>query len=286
MSFAFDATLKDLVRAHAADYLSVFDAPPTVPVSLLNVDLSTVTTAADIVIGLGEPIQEVMHLDFQSSANATKHLDVLVYNALLHRHYRVPVHSILVLLRPQAAHSNTDGTVRYQARPQRGKMDFGYEVVRLWEIPAKALLAGSWGALPLVPLGKLPEGVPLTEGLDEVVQHMIERLRQDAPKDQFRGMVTAAYLLTGLRVPRGVAEYLFRGVSAMHDSDTFLAILDEGQIKGLKEVIFLQGQKRFGSPDEAVRATVASLNDLDRLKFLVERLLDVSSWQELLATPE
>jgi hypothetical protein len=286
MSFAFDATLKDLVRDHAADYLSVFDAPVSGPVSLLNVDLSTVTTAADIVLGLGEPLREIMHLDFQSSANATKHLDVLVYNTLLYRHYQVPVHSILVLLRPQAAHSNTDGTVRYQARPERGKMDFGYEVMRLWEIPTKELLAGSWGSLPLASLGRLPEGVSLAEGLDDVVQQMIARLRQEAPVSQFRKLVTAAYLLAGLRVPRGVGDHLFRGVGAMHESDTFQAILDEGEVRGLKAVILVQGRKRFGPPDEAVRARVASLNDLDRLKVLVERLLDVASWPELLSTPE
>jgi hypothetical protein len=162
MAKTFDVTLKHLVRDHAADYLSVFDAPPTLPVSLLNVDLSTVTTAADLVMGLGDPLQEIMHWDFQSSANATKHLDVLVYNALLHRHYQVPVQSILILLRPQAAHFNTDGTVRYQARPERGKMDFGSEVVRLWEVPAADLLAGSLGSLPLAPLGKLREEVSLT----------------------------------------------------------------------------------------------------------------------------
>jgi len=32
-----------------------------------------------------------------------------VYNALIHAHYHVPVHSIVILLRPQAAHSNLNG---------------------------------------------------------------------------------------------------------------------------------------------------------------------------------
>jgi hypothetical protein len=286
MPLTFDATLKDLVRSHAADYLSVFDAPPTLPVSLLNVDLSTVTTAADVLIGLGEPLREIVHLDFQASANATKHLDVLVYNTLLHRQNQVPVHSIVVLLRPQVAHSNLDGAVRYQARPGRGKMEFGYEVVRLWEIPAKELLAGTLGTLPLAPLGKLPEGASLKDGLTDVVQQLIERLQREAPAEEVRRLLTAAYILTGLRLPRDLARQLFRGVRAMSDSDTFLAILDEGRIDALKKVILMQGRKRFGPPDEAVRATVSALSDLDRLEFLVERLLDVSSWQELFATPE
>ena len=32
---------------------------------VLNVDLSTVTTAADLILGLGEPLEDIIHLDFQ-----------------------------------------------------------------------------------------------------------------------------------------------------------------------------------------------------------------------------
>src|SRR5581483_11790265 len=100
------------------------DQPPAGRLRLLNVDLSTVTTAADLIIGVGDPLAEVIHLDFQSSAAAWKHADILVYNALIHASYHVPVHSIVILLRPQAAHSNLNGVVSYSARSGRGKMDF------------------------------------------------------------------------------------------------------------------------------------------------------------------
>ena len=71
MPLRFDATLKDLGQVSPRGLLAKFDAPPTLPVTLLNIDLSTVTTAADLVFGLGEPLQEIVHLDFQSSASAT-----------------------------------------------------------------------------------------------------------------------------------------------------------------------------------------------------------------------
>src|SRR5262249_55011142 len=48
MSMPFDATLKDLARDSPADHLMAFDRPPAGTVTLLNVDLSTVTTAADL----------------------------------------------------------------------------------------------------------------------------------------------------------------------------------------------------------------------------------------------
>jgi len=85
-------------------------------------------------------------LDFQSSAAAWKHADLMVYNALVFAHYHVPVHSIVLLLRPEAAHSNMNGVIDYAPRPGRGSMNFAYEVVRLWERPAEDLLAADLGA--------------------------------------------------------------------------------------------------------------------------------------------
>lgn len=45
--------------------LTTFDQAPAGPVSLLNVDLSTVTTAADLVIGVGKPLAKIVHIDFR-----------------------------------------------------------------------------------------------------------------------------------------------------------------------------------------------------------------------------
>src|SRR5947209_11692886 len=164
MAMTFDATLKDMGRDSPHGFLAAFDRPPTVPVKPLNVDLSTVTTAADLVLGLGEPLKEIVHIDFQSSAAAWKHADLMVYNALLFAHYHVPVHSVVLLLRPEAAHANMSGTIRYTPRPGRGKMDFTYETARLWERPAADLLAADLGVVtPLAMLGRLPENVTLED---------------------------------------------------------------------------------------------------------------------------
>ncbi len=142
------------------------------------------------------------------------------------------MHTIIVLLRPEAAHATLNGTVAYTARPGRGKMDFGYEVVPLWDIPVEQLLAGEPGLLPLAPLGKLPGEVALLDGLADVIQRLLERLNAEAPLDQARRLLTAAYVLTGLCVPdRRAALQLFQGVRAMRESVTYMAILDEGRVE-------------------------------------------------------
>jgi hypothetical protein len=196
----------------------------------------------------------------------------------------VPVHSIVVLLRPQAVHANLSGSIVYAPRPERGKMDFRYEVIRLWERPADELLRGDVGAVPLAPLGKLPEGIGLEAGLAGVIHQVIERLNREAAPEQMRRLVTASFVLTGLRVPRQTARQLFQGVRAMRDSDTYMAIIDEGRLEEAKKFILRAGQKSFGPADETVKTFLAGADDLARLEVLFDHISDVKSWKELLAT--
>jgi hypothetical protein len=285
MSMEFDATLKKLGTVFPADFLTAFDEPPTQPVSLLNVDLSTVTKAADLIIGLGNPLAEIIHIDFQSGAMARKHADVLLYNSLLFAHYLVPVHSIVLLLRPSAAHSNLNGTVTYAVRPQRGRMNFTYEVIPLWRYPVEDLLAGGPGTLPLAVLGQLPEGVDLQEGITAVAQRIISRLEAEASEEQRRQLLTAAFVLAGLRLPRDRARQAFAGVRAMRDSDTYLAIMDEGREQQAKRDILRLGTKRCGPPGASITTQIEGITDIDRLERIHDRMLEVETWEALLETP-
>ncbi|MCI0460443.1 MAG: hypothetical protein L0Z62_26110 [Gemmataceae bacterium] len=285
MAMTFDATLKDMGRESPQGFLATFDRPPTAPLRLLNVDLSTVTTGADLILGLGEPLAEIVHLDFQSSAAARKHADLMVYNALLFAHNLVPVHTIVLLLRPEAAHANMNGVIDYAPRPGRGSMNFTYEVVRLWERPAEELLAADLGVVPLAMLGRLPEGLSLEEGLAVVARRVAERVTAEASPERAKKLLIDAYLLTGLRIRRDAAARIFRGVRVMHESDTYLAILDEGQEKATREDILVIGEERFGPPDESLKAHLNLVTDLGRLKRMVRRAVKAVSWQEILDTP-
>src|SRR5205823_5944186 len=130
-----------------------------------------------------------------------------------------------------------------------GRMDFTYEVVRLWERPAEELLAADLGVAPLAMLGRLPEDLSLENGLTAVAQRLVNRLMSEAPPDRVKKLLTDALLLTGLRVRRDVAVKVFRGVRAMQESDTYLMILDEGQEKATRADILVVGEERFGPPE-------------------------------------
>lgn len=305
----FDATIKDLAAQGPADFVAWIDGPTTQPVQLLNVDLSTVTTAADVVFGIGDPLAAILHLDAQASASATKHRDVLAYNVLLHRVYDLPIHSIVLLLRQQAQHPNLTGRVQYAARPSRGKMEFGFELISLWEIPADDLLDSALATVPLAVLGKLPDALSLEDGLAGVIQRLRDRLLRETGGEQAERLMTAAYILSGLRLPNpeSVAQ-LFRGVSiAMRESVTYQAILEEGREEGRQEgrkegrkegrnegrnegrveelhrTILRQGRERFGEADPTTRQDIEAITDVVALEDLSVRLLKVSDWDELLA---
>lgn len=289
MAMTFDATLKDLARDCPQGVLAEFDQPPTLPVAVLNVDLSTVTKAADLVLGLGEPLEEIVHVEFQSSAAAWKHADLLAYNALLFDHHHVPVHTILVLLRPQAEHPNTDGQVCYSSRPGRGRMHFEYEVVRLWERPAQGLLEGDVALAPLAVLGRLPAGGTLEQGVAAVAQRLVDRLTSETQPERAAKLLTTALLLTGLRVSRNVALRIFRGVQMLEESDTYLMILEQGEERGeeraTRRAILLVGEARLGTASQGIKDQLAKVKDPEQLTRMVRQAATAANWQEILDTP-
>lgn len=72
----------------------------------------------------------------------------------------------------------------------------------------------------------------------------------------------------------------------MHESSTYMAVLEEGEINHAKRILFKQGQIRFGSPNEKTKAVIQAVEDLEQLDQLLERLLVVNSWEELLRIPK
>lgn len=284
MPLTFDATLKELVVGHLADYEAALRLPATPRDTFLNVDLSAVTAATDIAIGHGDPPERVSDLNFQSGPDADFDARVLLYAALLHYRYRVPIHSIAVLLRPEADSPEVLGRIRFAGHRRRSKMDFKFDVVRMWQQPVGRFLRGGLGTLPLATLCQLPPARSVADALPDVIHRINHRLVREATPEDARQLLTATYLLTGLRVSREVARAIFERLTHMHESSTYQAILDEGEARGIREMLLRQGRTRFGPPDDRVTAAVRAVNDLARLRRWGDRILSASSWDELLRT--
>jgi hypothetical protein len=121
------------------------------------------------------------------------------------------------------------------------------------------------------------------EGMRWVLGRVVERLDREGEPALVRRLLTATFVLMGLRLDRNQVRALFQGVRVMHESATYQAILDEGEVRGLHKILLRQGRMRFGEPGETVRQAVLGIQDLQQLERLAEDLLQVSTWQELLA---
>jgi predicted transposase YdaD len=294
MSLPFDATMKEIIAPHPEDFASVFQFPKTTPARTLNVDLSTISAATDVAFGFGAPLQEIVDLNFQSGFDRVVPARQHLYNAAFHLRYLVPVRSVLILLRPKADRDDLTGNLTYVCGGKR--VEFEYDVVRMWRQQVDLFLYGGLRLLPLATLCRMPEDKPLSEALREVVREIDRRLAEEADHAHAVRLMTAAFILTGLRVPKETLADIYDGVRIMHESTAYDVILEEGRAEGRLEgrlegeirnshrLLLRQGQKRFGPPDPATESALKSVQDVERLERMAEALLSVSSWQELLLT--
>jgi hypothetical protein len=283
MPHRFDATLKEILSPRPEDFVAVFDLPRIAPAQPLNVDLSTISAATDVAFGFGAPLQEIVDLNFQSGPDARVVARLLLYNAAFHLRYQVPVRSVLILLRTKADASELTGKLAYVCGGKR--VEFEYDVVRMWQQSLEPFLHGGLGLLPLATLCRMPEDKPLAEALREVVREIDRRLIQQPDHAQAVRLMTAAFILTGLRVKKEELAGIYQGVRVMHESTAYDMAVDEGRIDTSHRVLLRLGRKLLGPPDPATESALRSIQDVERLERMTEAILTAKSWQELLSAP-
>jgi len=74
---------------------------------------------------------------------------------------------------------------------------------------------------------------------------------------------------------------LFQAVLNMRESVTYQAILKEGRLEEVRNILLLQGRDRLGEPSAKILALLFAETDLSRLEALAIRLLHVKTWEEL-----
>ena len=154
----------------------------------------------------------------------------------------------------------------------------------MWQQPVEPFLHGGLGLLPLATLCQMPEDKPLPEALREVVRGIDRRLAREADYAQAVRLMTAAFILTGMRVPKESLASIYDGVRIMHESTAYDMAVEEGRLEGELRLLVRQARKRFGAADPPTEAALTSIQDLDRLERMAEAVLTVNSWQELLST--
>src|SRR5205809_179697 len=80
-------------------------------------------------------------------------------------------------------------------RRRKGRIEFNYEVVRLWEQPVRRFLRGGLGTLPLAPLCRLRAASSLEAALAPVIGRVVERLEREATPEERAKLLAATYVL-------------------------------------------------------------------------------------------
>jgi hypothetical protein len=221
-----------------------------------------------------------LHLELQASRDPDLVPNLLLYNALLDRRHRSLVRTVVVLLRKSADAPDLGGPWRRAFPSEPTYLDFRFRVIRLWGISPETLLNGGLAIVALAPLSDVTESQ-----LPAVVRRMDERFQAETTPENAGLLWTAAGILMGLRFESVWIRHLIQGVRGMKESVMYQAIVEEGIVKARHDDILRQGRKRFGATSLAVELALGGIADPDRLARMLDRLHEVSSWDELLATP-
>lgn len=71
----------------------------------------------------------------------------------------------------------------------------------------------------------------------------------------------------------------------MQESDTYLAILEEGEEKHARKAVILVGKERCGSLPDEIKSRLENIRDLERLDRMLHRAITAANWDEILETP-
>jgi predicted transposase YdaD len=252
-------------------------------VTVEDSDVGTIISGAtDKLFRVHDKPMYLLHLDFEAG-HFRKELParLRLYNSVFAYRHQCLVLSVPVLLCPAADSPQWNGLLESGFPGEAPLSVLRYVVIRVWELPVEQLLSGGLGTLALAPISDVPEAQ-----IRPVIRRMKERLRGPQAPRRAADVWAATYVLLGLRYSDELAHALFEEVLGMEESATYRAIVrrgrEEGRLEEARRMLVLQGETKFGAPDDTMRGMLESIEDLGRLEELGVRLLSTDSWEDLL----
>jgi predicted transposase YdaD len=281
MAGLWDGVMKRLVRGYAKHFARWL-TEEAVFVRALDIELKNQHLFADALLEvLLHGKSALLHIEFQVYDDPEMEMRLLEYNVLASRQYRhLPVYSYVIYLRKAGKIAESplvrtfpDGEVIHR---------FFYRVIKLWEIPAAALLQTGWiGVLPLVTLtdgGKQPE----------VVKEMIDRLASVEEYD----LLAISEVVGGLAFRKGPElEWFKRRFSMFQDilreSPIYQEIVEQGrdeerqqELQRQRQTLTSFVQRHFSEITALAMQQADGITDPEVLQTAILRLLDAQTVEE------
>lgn len=286
----FDVTTKQLVEADPQAWVE-YVGLPAAEVEIIDADLSTITPEADKVLRVNAARPYLLNIEFQASYEEDLPERGLLYSVVERKRHNLRVKMAVILLRPEADGPRMTGQI--QDEVEAGEEDFGldfrYRILRVWQQSADHLLSGRLAMLPLAPLTDDAKA-----RLPEIIARMQARIAEESPPGLRKDLWAATFLLMGLRYETTLIRQLLKGVRGMEESTTYQWLLSQGKEQGLVEgeikgraeearnLLLRLGRTKFGKPTKKVQNALEAAS-LEHLEKMADRLLQVETWQELLA---
>jgi len=303
MDKPFDATMKQMVDQQLPDWARFIAGRLNLPLPLrlspLDGDVSTVNLQADKLFRMSGSTEGIVHVEFQTMRDSDLPRRVMRYSMLANARYDLPVYSVVLLLTQKADFAGMTGEFILEHGNGEAYHRFSYDVVRVWELPAKLLLEGGTGLMPLVMLTGEAKADP-----KPIFREMVERSRKEIVNPgHHREFMAKALILAGLSFDEEMMMVLSEEVSRLSVSSMYQIIhrvgekegIEKGRVEGLfegleiavrrsHEFILKSARLRLGMETQADRSALEALSDLVRLDLIFDRIPDAKSWEDLLAT--
>lgn len=278
-----DVSIKHAISAfpdHWAEFVGVRHGAP---IQVVDSDVSALSNIADKVLLVQQDEPLLLHLEPQGYYDERLDERMMAYNALLRRRHRVFVHTAVLALDRRAWGPANTGGLTGESPLGHCRLDFRYEVIKVWELPVERILGGGVGVLPLAPIVDVPE-----IEIPQVIEQIGHRFDRELPRAEAAEFWTATFILVGLKYDQSVAARVLRGVhDTMQESSTYRWIIEQGetrgQIKAKQDDLILLGTRRFDPPDSQTLTALRAITDFDRLDAMLLRVLDAAGWDEVLA---
>ena len=218
----FDVATKELVWEDPSAWLQRLGIACDGAVELIDSDITTLTASADKVIRVLGPEPYLVNIELHSYHDAGLARTLWYRQVALDYRHDLTVLTVIVLLCKEANSPHLTGTYERHVPGGFQTNCYNYRVVRLWQDDPELYLNSSVTLVPLAPLAN----VTPTE-LPSLIQRMKERIGEQ-PRPQAAKLITAAYLLLGLRYEDDFANQLFEGIEVMKESTTYQSILERG----------------------------------------------------------
>jgi len=217
---------------------------------------------------LGEPKPDLFVLEIATYPEARVADQVLADTAMVYLDRRVLPEVVVLFLHPRG-NAKALGAVSHRSPQGLTNWRLSWRIAKLWEVPARELLAADdIGLIPWVPLTKF-KGPP-----EPIIRQCRARIDQVTSPDEHVNLLAVTQVLAGLRYNDPKLFELLGGRKAMIESPLFQELKAEWTQETAREttirILMSILVTRFGPKAEALETEIKAIGDEARLEELAK----------------